>query len=72
MLDALIERDRNHPSVVMWSLANEAHTQQNGARPYFKELIDRAHFLDPTRPVDIVFNSDFNQDQVVSKNVHTI
>lgn len=66
MLDTLIERDRNHPSVVMWSLANEPRTEEKSARAYFKELIDKAHLLDPTRPVDIVFSTDFDNDQVVS------
>jgi len=32
----LILRDRNHPSVVMWSLANEPNSALNESVPYFK------------------------------------
>ncbi len=37
----LVGRDKNHPSVVMWSLANEAMTKLKVAENYFKyvELI---------------------------------
>lgn len=47
----LIARDRNHPSVVMWSIANEPASQEPGAREYFKPLFELARQLDPTRPV---------------------
>ena len=32
----MIDRDKNHPSVVMWSLANEPHSQLPIAKDYFK------------------------------------
>lgn len=50
----LIARDKNHPSVVMWSLANEASTFQDEAVPYFRQLADTARRLDPQRPITIV------------------
>ncbi len=50
-LRELIERDINHPSVVMWSVANEATSDREAARPYFKALVDLTRELDPTRPV---------------------
>jgi beta-glucuronidase len=50
----LIARDKNHPSVVMWSLANEPHSMRNEAKPFFRELYDLAKALDPTRPVTVV------------------
>lgn len=49
----LIARDRNHPSVVMWSLANEPDVRSEGSRDYFEPLIAEAHRLDPTRPVTV-------------------
>lgn len=49
----LIARDRNHPSVIMWSLANEPHSAHQEARsePFFAELYRLARSLDHTRPV---------------------
>ncbi|MGB9787352.1 MAG: beta-glucuronidase [Dictyoglomus turgidum] len=52
----LIYRDRNHPSVVMWSVANEAATYEDGAEEYFKKVIEETRKLDPTRPITIVEN----------------
>jgi beta-glucuronidase len=53
-LQELVRRDRNHPSVIMWSLANEPHSASPQARPFFEELYQAAHALDPTRPVTLV------------------
>ncbi|QEJ96581.1 beta-glucuronidase [Treponema phagedenis] len=51
----LIERDKNHCCVVMWSIANEPETNDKGADAYFAPLIKRAKDLDPQkRPVTIV------------------
>ncbi|MBM2619708.1 beta-glucuronidase [Actinoplanes sp. LDG1-06] len=47
----LIERDRNHPSVVIWSLANEPESDSEAAEAYFRPLFDLARELDPTRPL---------------------
>ena len=50
----LIARDKNHPSVIMWSLANEPHSRRPAAKAFFRELCDLAKSLDPTRPVTVV------------------
>lgn len=47
----LIARDKNHPSVVMWSIANEPASNEDGAREYFEPLVHLARELDPTRPL---------------------
>lgn len=47
----LIARDKNHASVVMWSIANEPASQEAGAREYFTPLVDLAHELDSDRPI---------------------
>jgi beta-glucuronidase len=52
----LVERDRNHPSVIMWSLANEPRSAHPAARDFFRDLYDLAKSLDPTRPVTLVSN----------------
>lgn len=43
---ACVERDKNHPSVIMWSLGNEA---SGGAGMW--AALQMVRFLDPTRPV---------------------
>ncbi|WP_081957294.1 beta-glucuronidase [Paenibacillus sp. FSL R7-0273] len=54
VLTDLIARDKNHPSVVMWSLANEAANFQEESVPYFRQLAGTARRLDPHRPITIV------------------
>lgn len=53
-LRELIERDRNYPSVIMWSVANEATTNRPEAVPYFKKLSELVRSLDATRPVTMI------------------
>ncbi|KAF2730353.1 beta-glucuronidase [Polyplosphaeria fusca] len=47
----LVARDKNHPCVVMWSIANEPASSEEGAREYFEPLVKVAREADPTRPV---------------------
>jgi beta-galactosidase len=47
-----IRRDRNHPSVVLWSLGNEIGEQHApGGHEVLRMLVEFAHREDPTRPV---------------------
>ena len=50
----LIARDKNHPSVVLWSIANEPESHTVGAEDYFRPLFEVARQADPTRPVGFV------------------
>jgi beta-glucuronidase len=50
----LIARDKNHPCVVLWSLANEPESSTPESRAYFEPLAAEARRLDPTRPVGFV------------------
>jgi beta-glucuronidase len=50
----LVARDKNHPSVVLWSIANEPESDTEGAERYFQPLFDVAREADPTRPVGFV------------------
>ena len=50
----LIARDKNHPSVVLWSIANEPESDTEAAERYFEPLFELARELDPTRPVGFV------------------
>ncbi|MBB2147450.1 beta-galactosidase GalB [Pedobacter gandavensis] len=53
-LTALVHRDRNHPSVFIWSIGNEVMEQQNAELT--KHLVDIVHRKDPTRPVSNGYN----------------
>jgi beta-galactosidase len=48
-LQALVRRDRNHPSVFLWSIGNEIAEQ--GGPDLARQLRDIVHREDPTRPV---------------------
>ena len=50
----LVARDKNHPSVVLWSIANEPESDTEGAERYFEPLFELARELDRTRPVGFV------------------
>ena len=56
-LTGLIARDKNRPSVLMWSLSNEARTSQPEAVPYYQNLVNLAKTQDGTRPVTAVLNT---------------
>lgn len=59
----MIERDKNHPCVIMWSVANEPASEEEGAREYFEPLTNLARELDPqNRPVTIVTYEGSNPD----------
>ncbi|MBL8774994.1 MAG: beta-glucuronidase [Acidimicrobiales bacterium] len=53
-LEELVARDKNHPSVVLWSVANEPESHTPESRAYFAPLFDLVRELDPTRPVGFV------------------
>jgi beta-glucuronidase len=53
-LRELVGRDKNHPSVILWSVANEPASNEAGAREYFEPLIALTRELDPSRPVTFV------------------
>jgi beta-glucuronidase len=53
-IEELIARDKNHPSVVLWSLANEPESHTAEAQAYFEPLFAAARKADPSRPVGFV------------------
>ena len=75
-LEMLIRRDRNHPSIFMWSLGNEEFIGGSvQATRMLRRFASLAHVLDPSRPVtspeipQLLLNPDyFNILDVVGLN----
>jgi len=63
----LIARDKNHPSVVLWCIANEPASSEEGSREYFAPLVELTRQLDPSRPVTFANQgaARFDNDQIV-------
>lgn len=62
-IEQLIHRDRNHPSVVMWSIANEPRTGKLDADAYFAAVAQFTKQLDPTRPITAAIAVNVNDDR---------
>jgi beta-galactosidase len=57
----MIQRDRNHPSVILWSMCNEEGIKgmegsPEGAR-IFQAMMDKVHQYDRTRPITCAMDS---------------
>lgn len=62
-LSELIRRDKNRPSVIMWSIANEPRTQLAEADAYFKQVAFHTKSLDPTRPITAALARGVTEDK---------
>lgn len=58
-MTAMVQRDKNHPCVCLWSLGNEA-----GSGDVFGSERNVAHWADPTRPVH--YEGDWSNADVAS------
>ncbi|XP_063002456.1 beta-glucuronidase [Elgaria multicarinata webbii] len=63
VMEELIRRDKNRPSVVMWSVANEPASDLRPAGYYCRTVIGHTKSVDPTRPVTYVSNANYARDQ---------
>lgn len=61
-VDAMILRDRNRPSVIIWGIGNEVENQAHDSMiETLRMLVGRAHTLDATRPVSCAMNPHFKR-----------
>ncbi len=61
-LERLVKRDRNHPSIILWSLANEEPDQSSQVGAHIVASMKRtARRLDPTRPVTAAMNGGWGR-----------
>ena len=58
-IDAMVLRDRAHPSVVMWSIGNEIpeHNGSSDGWRWSQKLAERVRLLDTSRPVTSAVNN---------------
>ena len=67
-LEEMIRINRNHPSVVVWSMGNETFMEVDSQVSYCKELVNtlrnRAHQLDPTRKAGMGGTQRWNFDSL--------
>jgi beta-galactosidase len=54
----MVRRDRNHPSIILWSIGNEVPEQGRAdGWQVAKRLVDFVHAEDPTRPTTAAFDN---------------
>ena len=60
-LDRILRRDRNHPSIILWSIGNEEPHQGSarGAR-IATEMAQHVRRLDPTRPITFALDNSWD------------
>jgi len=74
----LIERDRNHPSVISWSITNEPNLwaeeyyQNEAGKRYFKELYEFTKALDSSRPILSISMAMFKEEDIVLESCDII
>jgi len=69
-LEAMIHRDRNHPSIIAWSIGNEIREQFDSTGTIItKELVDIVKQIDPTRPVITALTETMPEKNFIAKAV---
>jgi beta-glucuronidase len=63
VITEMISRDRNHPSVLMWSLANEPASELSEAKRYFSAVANFTRPIATGRPITYVISEHYNDDQ---------
>ncbi len=72
-LSAMVQRDRNHPSIIAWSLCNEQWIQGSPeAAAMIRAMRNRVHELDPTRPVTAAMNGGFDSANGMASELDVI
>jgi beta-galactosidase len=65
-IDSMVLRDRNHPSIIFWSIGNEIPEREKPAGvTEAKEIVDEIKRLDSTRLITMAVNPDFGNGKLV-------
>ena len=72
-LSGLVLRDRNHPSIILWSMCNEQWVQQfPEAAAAISAMSRRVRELDPTRPITAAMNGGFDRADGMASELDVI
>ncbi len=58
----MIAWDKNHPSVFIWSLANESASSLPVAKSYFSTLANFSRHIAARRPIALMINDNLTTD----------
>lgn len=68
-IQAMVLRDRNHPSVFMWSIGNEIREQfDSTGTTISKRLVELVKAIDTTRPVTCALTENFPEKNFIWKS----
>ncbi|XP_037782675.1 beta-glucuronidase-like isoform X5 [Penaeus monodon] len=66
VMQEFVRRDKNRPSVIMWSVGNEPRSYEPAAKEYFSNVVNATKAVDATRPVTCVLNYPKNEEHAGS------
>ena len=66
-LEGMVRRDGSHPSVAIWSMANECETADERGVRAMERLLTKAKALDPSRLATYVANQNFAKNRAFAK-----
>jgi beta-glucuronidase len=74
-IDAMLDQDFNHPSVILWGVLNEGESQNLDSRPAYDELLGHIRARDPSRLVTYASNRPYGDQcldliDVISVNTY--
>lgn len=76
-LETMVARDKNHPCIIIWSMANECETDREPGITVMHELIRLAKILDSTRLITYTVSNDprkhlaFDETDIVCFNKYS-
>ena len=65
VITEMIGRDKNHPSVLMWSLANEPQSGVPEAKDYFAAITNFTRPITAGRPITFAISASYDSDQAI-------
>jgi hypothetical protein len=71
-VQAMVQRDRNHPAIVRWSQSNEPNLDCTDSEQFETDLFNAVEAVDTTRPVSVDAIGDETYTEITSINFATV